>query len=211
MKLKDIGEFGLIDLIKRKIFSKGKDVILGIGDDTAILKSAKNKLQLLTTDALVEKVHFDLKYFPLDAIGWKSMVANLSDIAAMGGMPKAALVTLGINNRFEVEEILSLFSGISRAAKKFGCPIVGGDVVFSPRTLFISISILGEAKKENIVKRSGAKVGDLIAVTGDLGSSLAGLKYLKKNKKSRSAAVKKFLFPLPACMALLMEILLRLK
>ena len=197
MELKQVGEFGLIDLIKRKVFSKGKEVILGIGDDTAVLRLNKNNLQLLTTDTLVEKVHFNLRYFPLEAIGWKGMVANLSDITAMGGMPKGAVVTLGINHRFKVEEILSIFSGVSKAAKRFSCPIVGGDVVFSPRHLFVSIAIIGEVKKGFVIKRTGAKVGDLIAVTGDLGSCLAGLKYLKKNKKSHPSLTKKFLYPLP--------------
>jgi thiamine-monophosphate kinase len=197
MKLKQVGEFGLIDLIKEKVFSEGKEVILGIGDDAAILKLGKNNLHLLTTDALVEKVHFDLKYFPLEAVGWKGMVANLSDIAAMGGMPKAAVVTLGINNRFKVEEILRICSGMSQAAKKFRCPIVGGDVVFSPRNLFLSIAILGEVKKGLAVKRTGARVGDLIAVTGDLGSSLVGLEYLKVNKKPHPFLIRKFLYPLP--------------
>ena len=197
MELEQVGEFGLIDLIKGKVFSKGKEVILGIGDDAAVLKSNKNRLQLLTTDTLVEKVHFDLRYFPLGAIGWKGMVANLSDIAAMGGIPKGAVVTLGVNNRFKVEQILSIFSGISKVARKFGCPVVGGDIVFSPQHLFVSIAILGEAKRENITKRTGAKTGDLIAVTGDLGGSLAGLKYLKKNKKPHLSLTKKFLYPLP--------------
>ncbi|MCJ7507889.1 MAG: thiamine-phosphate kinase [candidate division Zixibacteria bacterium] len=205
MKLKQVGEFGLIDLIRKKVFSKGKEVILGIGDDAAILKLNKNNLELLTTDALVEKVHFDLDYFPLRAVGWKGMVANLSDIAAMGGIPKAAVVTLGINNRFKVEEILSLCSGISKAAKRFNCPIVGGDIVLSPRNLFLSISIVGEVKKGLAIRRVGAKVGDLIAVTGDLGSSLAGLEYLKANKKPHLSSpsgeatgfARKFLYPLP--------------
>lgn len=170
---------------------------MGIGDDAAVLKSSKNRLQLLTTDALVEKVHFDLSYFPLKAIGWKGMVANLSDIAAMGGSPQAAVVTLGISNRFKVEQILSIYSGISEAAKRFKCPIVGGDIVSSPKHLFVSISILGQAKKENLTKRVGAKAGDLIAITGDLGSSLAGLEYLKKNKKSDLSLNRKFLYPFP--------------
>jgi len=197
MKLGQIGEFGLIDLIKRGTFSEGKGIILGIGDDAAALRSGKDGLQLLTTDALVEKVHFNLSYFPLDAIGWKGMVANLSDIAAMGGSPRAAVVTLGISSKFKVEQILSIYSGISKAAKKFGCPIVGGDIVSSPKHLFVSISVLGQVREENLTKRCGAKVDDLIAVTGDLGSSLVGLEYLKKNKKPVLSITKKFLYPLP--------------
>jgi thiamine-monophosphate kinase len=124
-------------------------------------------------------------------------VANLSDIAAMGGIPTAAVVTLGINDRFRVEEILSLCSGISKAAKRFNSPIVGGDIVLSPRNLFLSIAILGEVKKGLAIRRVGAKVGDLIAVTGDLGSSLVELEYLKANKKPHSSLARKFLYPLP--------------
>lgn len=197
MKLNQVGEFGLIELIKKKVFSCGRGVVLGIGDDAAILKSSPHNLVLLTTDALVEKVHFDLRYFPLEAVGWKGMVANLSDIAAMGGIPKGAVVTIGVNQRFEVDQILSIYSGISKAARRFDCPIVGGDVVFSPQSLFVSMAILGEVKKRCVVKRIGAEAGDLIAVTGDLGGCLAGLEYLKRNKKHDASLTGKFLYPYP--------------
>ncbi len=197
MKLSQIGEFGLIELIRSKVFSEGEHVLLGIGDDAAVLKSSKHSLQLLTTDTLVEKIHFDLRYFPLDAIGWKGMVANLSDIAAMGGLPRGAVITLGVNNKLKVEQILSIYSGISKAARRFDCPVVGGDIVFSPQNLFVSIAILGEVREGYAVKRVGAQVDDFIAVTGDLGSCLAGLEYLKRNRKHDAFWTRKFLYPHP--------------
>lgn len=197
MKIEKIGEFGLIDLIKKRVFSKDKSVPVNIGDDAAVIKPSKDKLVIFTTDTLMEKVHFDLRYFTFEQIGWKAMVANLSDIAAMGGLPKFALVTIGLPKSISVKNVISIYAGMNNIAKRYECKIIGGDTVFSPEGIFISIALLGEVEKKCLVKRSGAKKGDLICVTGDLGEAQAGLEFLKKNPKKKSSLVKKHLNPFP--------------
>ncbi|MDH4222524.1 MAG: thiamine-phosphate kinase [candidate division Zixibacteria bacterium] len=203
MELKEIGEFGLIELIKNKIAVKDKRVIVNIGDDAAILKSSANKVLIFTTDSLMEKVHFDLKYSSFEDAGWKSMAANLSDIAAVGGIPVAGLVSLGIPEKTKAENILKLYSGIKKLSSEFNCPIVGGDLFTSAGGLVITISLLGEVEKKLYKTRAGAKTGDLIYVTGDLGGSEFGLKYLKRcsGKRrmviTRSVITEKHLTPYP--------------
>ena len=200
MEIKKIGEFGLIDLIRKKIYAEDKRVVLNIGDDAAILRGSKNKLLVFTTDTLMEKVHFDLKYCSYRDVGWKSMAANLSDIAAMGGIPLAGIISLGVSSRTKVEDILKLYSGLKTLSSRFKCPIVGGDV-FSSKELVIAISLLGEVEKNLFKTRSGAKVGDLICVTGDLGKAEAGLRVLKKPSKNKipykNSIIKKHLTPYP--------------
>lgn len=201
MKLEKIGEFELIDLIRKKIYTEDKRVVLNIGDDAAILRGSKNKLLVFTTDTLMEKVHFDLKYCSYRDVGWKSMAANLSDIAAMGGIPLAGIISLGISSRTKVEDILKLYSGLKTLSSRFKCPIVGGDV-FSSKELVIAISLLGEVEKNLFKTRSGAKVGDLICVTGDLGEAEACLRFLrsslgKKKIHLNNSIIKKHLIPYP--------------
>jgi thiamine-monophosphate kinase len=197
MKVNQIGEFGLIDLIKRKTLSPNKSVVVNIGDDAAVIKASKDKLLIFTTDTLMEKVHFDLRYFTFEQVGWRAMVANLSDIAAMGGLPKFALVTIGLPKFISVENVISIYDGLTAIAKRYNCKVVGGDTFFSPKGIFISIALLGEVEKNFVVKRSGAKKGDLICVTGDLGEVQAGLEFLKKNPRTRSSLVRKHLNPFP--------------
>ncbi|MCK4385975.1 MAG: thiamine-phosphate kinase [candidate division Zixibacteria bacterium] len=197
MKIEKIGEFGLIDSIKRRVFSKDKRVLVNIGDDAAVIKPSKNKLLILTTDTLMEKVHFDLSYFNFEQIGWRAMVANLSDIAAMGGLPKFALVTVGLPKSISVENVISIYDGITAIAKRYKCKVIGGDTLFSPRGIFVSIALLGEVEKKFLVKRSGAKCGDLICVTGNLGEAQAGLEFLKKNPRKRPPLIRKHLNPFP--------------
>lgn len=197
MKIEKIGEFGLIELIKRRIFSKDNSVLVNIGDDAAVIEPSKDKLLIFTTDTLMEKVHFDLKYFTFEQIGWKAMVANLSDIAAMGGLPKFALVTIGLPVSISVENVISIYDGMNEVAKRYKCKIIGGDTFFSPEGIFISIALLGEVEKEFLVKRRGARKGDLICVTGDLGEAQAGLEFLKKYTRKKPALIKKHLTPFP--------------
>jgi thiamine-monophosphate kinase len=197
MKISQIGEFDLIDLIERRIFSKDKRVLVNIGDDAAVIKPSKDKLLIFTTDTLMEKVHFDLKYFTFEQIGWKAMAANLSDIAAMGGLPKFALVTIGLPVSISVENVISIYDGMNEVAKRYKCKVIGGDTLFSPKGIFISIALLGEVEKKFLVKRKGARKGDLICVTGDLGEAEAGLEFLKKYPRKKPTLVKKHLTPFP--------------
>ncbi|MDP3025966.1 MAG: thiamine-phosphate kinase [candidate division Zixibacteria bacterium] len=197
MQLKKIGEFGLIDLIRKKVYTKDKRVVLNIGDDAAVLKCSPGKLLIFTTDTLMERVHFDLRYFSFKDIGWKSMAANLSDIAAMGGIPLAGMVSLGLPKRMKVEQVLELYSGMENLSSRFKCPIVGGDIFSSPQGLVVTISLLGEVEKNLFKTRGGARVGDLIYVTGDLGEAEAGLRVLRKSKAKKNSITKKHLTPYP--------------
>lgn len=197
MRVNQLGEFGLIELIRKKIFFKDKQVFVNIGDDAAVIKSTPNRLLIFTTDTLVEKIHFDLRYFTYEEVGWKAMTANLSDIAAMGGLPKFALVTVGLPKSIKSGDVLRLYRGMSRIAQRYDCKIVGGDTTRVPHDLFVTIALLGEVEKGKFTTRSGAKKGDLICVTGNLGESQAGLEYLKKLGRSKLPLVKKHLQPYP--------------
>ena len=197
MKIDQIGEFGLIDLIKGRTLSKDKSVLVNIGDDAAVIKPSKGKLLIFTTDTLMEKIHFDLRYFTFEQVGWKAMVANLSDIAAMGGLPKFALVTIGLPKSVSVENVISIYDGMTAIAKRYKCKVVGGDTFFSPKGILVSIALLGEVEKSFLVKRSGAKKDDVICVTGDLGEGQAGLELLRKSPRKKSSFVRKHLNPLP--------------
>lgn len=192
MELKKIGEFGLIDLIRKKVYTKDKRVVLNIGDDAAILKCSSDKLLVFTTDTLMERVHFDLRYFSFRDVGWKSMAANLSDMAAMGGIPLAGLVSLGLPKKTRVEQVLKLYSGMKSLCSKFRCPIIGGDIFSSPGGLAVTICLLGEVEKNLYKTRAGARAGDLIYVTGDLGEAEAGLRILRDSSKKEKNFIRKF-------------------
>ncbi len=167
--LSKLGEFGLIDFIKKRI-DKNASVIEGIGDDTAIVSYPANKKLLLTTDMLIEDVHFT-KDIPARVIGHKALACSISDIAAMGGVPRHALVSLGVSGRTKTQYVKEIYSGINRLARKHKVAIVGGDTVKSDK-LIINIALTGEAELKHVIKRSGARVGDQIFVTGRLGGSL---------------------------------------
>jgi thiamine-monophosphate kinase len=195
--IRRIGEFGLIELITKKILSKDKRVLVNVGDDAAVIRSSPDKLLIFTTDTMVERVHFDLRYCTFEEIGWKAMTANLSDIAAMGGLPTYALVTIGLPGSMQAESVLSIYKGASAVAGKHGCKIIGGDTTLVPKDLFISIALLGEVEKKALVTRSGARKGDLICVTGKLGEALAGYQHLKRYGRDKLSLVRKHLMPLP--------------
>lgn len=178
MLIRDIGEFELIKRISAGLVCTGRPVIVGIGDDSAVLHPPEGKLQLVTTDMLVENVHFRLDTAKPFQIGWKSLAVNISDIAAMGGEPTYAFISIGLPRETTVEFVDELYSGIRRIAEVYSVDIVGGDTVSSPH-LIINIALLGEVEAENLVLRSGAKTGDALVVTGDLGGSEAGLAILK--------------------------------
>ena len=179
MKISDLGEFGLIEKIRKSSSPSSPAVVIGIGDDTAALRIAPATLLLATTDMLIEGVHFDLSYTDFYSLGWKSAAVNLSDIAAMGGVPRFCLTSLGIPSRISVERISDFYRGFNALARTHKTILAGGDTCFSRNSLVISVTVLGEAKKRTVLTRSGARRGDKIFVTGTLGDSGAGLEILK--------------------------------
>ncbi len=180
-ELSEIGEFGLIDRLTRNIRIKNPETLTGVGDDAAVI-DVKGNLMLLSTDLLIEGVHFDLTYMPLKHLGYKAAVVNFSDIAAMNGIPKQITVSIAVSNRFSLEALEELYSGILMACEKYHVDLVGGDTSSSLSGMFISVTVTGEGKKEEIVYRSGAKEGDLICVSGDLGGAYIGLLILEREK-----------------------------
>jgi thiamine-monophosphate kinase len=181
-ELSSLGEFGLIDMISKSVEIQNEESIKGIGDDAAIIDNG-NFQTVMSTDMLVEGVHFDLTFHPLRHLGYKSVIVNLSDIYAMNAMPKQILVALALSNRFSIEAVEELYSGMLLACKKYGVDLVGGDTTSSTSGLVISITSIGKAKKENIVYRSGAQLHDLVCVSGDLGGAYLGLQILEREKK----------------------------
>lgn len=176
-----LGEFGLINRLTEKIKLVNTSSVKGVGDDAAVL-DYKEKQVLVTTDLLLEGIHFDLMYVPLKHLGYKSAVVNFSDIYAMNGHPKQITVSLGVSKRFTVEHLEEIYSGILLACENYGVDVVGGDTSASLTGLAISITCIGEAEKEKIVYRNGAKENDLICVSGNLGSAYMGLQLLEREK-----------------------------
>jgi len=180
--LSEFGEFGLIDHLTKHIKIKRKSTKLGVGDDAAIL-NFENDDVLISTDLLAEGVHFDLGYMPLKHLGYKAVVVNLSDIYAMNAEATQFTVSLALSNRFPVEAVEELYSGMLLAAKNYNVDLIGGDTTSSKSGLVISITALGKAKKTDIVKRSGAKPNDLLVVSGDLGGAYMGLQVLERENE----------------------------
>ena len=176
-----LGEFGLIEHLTRTIELKNATTEKGVGDDAAVL-SYGGKKTLVTTDLLLEGVHFDLVYVPLKHLGYKSAVVNFSDIYAMNGQPKQITVSLGISKRFSVEDLEAFYEGIYLACDQYGVDVVGGDTSTSLTGFTVSITCIGEADAESIVYRSGAKDTDLLCVSGDLGAAFMGLQLLEREK-----------------------------
>ena len=181
-EISSLGEFGLIEKITKDITAQNKETVKGIGDDAAILQFSSNEETLVTTDLLMEGVHFDLTYFPLKHLGYKAVVANISDIYAMNGTPKQITVSLALSRKFCIEDVEELYAGIRLACQQYGVDIVGGDTTSSLTGLAISIMAIGTAPKGTAVKRSEAKETDLICVTGNLGAAYMGLQLLEREK-----------------------------
>ncbi len=178
----ELGEFGLIDHLTKDFSISDKKIIKGIGDDAAVFVNG-NICTLVTTDLLVEGIHFNLIYTPLKHLGYKSVVVNLSDIFAMNAIPKYITVSIAVSNKFSVEALEQIYEGIKIACDRFGVDLIGGDTTSSLSGLFINITAIGQAKKDEIVYRSGAKKNDLICVSGDLGASYMGLQLLEREKE----------------------------
>lgn len=181
-ELKDLGEFGLIDRIQKQFSLQNSTSARGIGDDAALI-SAGDEYLLVTTDMLLESVHFDLSYVPLQHLGYKAVAVNVSDIAAMNGTPEQITIGLGLSNRFSLEAIDSLYDGIRAACENYKVDLVGGDTTSSASGLVISITAIGRVSKEKVVLRSSAKNNDIICVTGDLGAAYLGLQVLEREKQ----------------------------
>ena len=181
MEIAKLGEFGLIDRLTKDIETKNESTKYGVGDDCAVL-SYPDKEVLVTTDLLMEGVHFDLSYIDLKHLGYKSAMVNISDVFAMNGTPRQITVSLALSKRFTVEDMDEFYAGLRLACDKWHVDIVGGDTTSSYTGLAISITCIGEAKKEDIVYRNGAKNTDLVCVSGDLGAAYMGLQLLEREK-----------------------------
>lgn len=180
-EIASLGEFGLIDHLTKDAKIKNTSTIKGVGDDAAVLRYA-DKETLVTTDLLLEGIHFDLTYCPLKHLGYKAAVVNFSDIYAMNGTPRQITVSIGVSKRFMVEHIEELYAGIKLACEIYGVDMVGGDTSASVTGLIISITCMGEAEKGEVVYRSGARDTDLICVSGDLGAAYMGLQLLERER-----------------------------
>src|SRR5512143_914797 len=185
MKLSDLGEFGLIDKIRKSSAPPSPSVLVGIGDDAAVVNMRASTSLLATTDMLIEGVHFDLSFTDFYSLGWKSAAVNLSDIAAMGGSPRFCLTSLGIPPFFSVEQIAEFYRGLTALLTAHRTALVGGDTCSSPRGMTVSVTLLGEIEKKFVIGRGGAKPGDRIFVTGTLGDSSAGLELLMAGARSQ--------------------------
>ena len=181
-EIKDLGEFGLIDRITKNFVNKNDSTKVGIGDDAAVIDGGTDYL-LLSTDMLVEGVHFDLSYMPIQHLGYKSIAINVSDIAAMNGTPQQVVVNLGLSNRFSVEAVEKLYEGMEAACKDYKVDLVGGDTTSSPSGLIISVSITGRVERDKVVLRSKVEKGDIVCATGDLGGAYIGLQVLEREKQ----------------------------
>jgi thiamine-monophosphate kinase len=180
-ELSELGEFGLIDLLTKNISLENKSSFYGVGDDAAVIDN-RGRLTLVSTDLLVEGVHFDLSYTPLRHLGYKAAVVNISDIVAMNGTARQLLVGLSVSNRFPVEAMEELYAGIRQACKVYHVDLVGGDTTSSVKGLFLSVTVIGDADPEDVVYRNTARENDLICVSGDLGGAYMGLLLLEREK-----------------------------
>ncbi len=178
----DLGEFGLIDHLTKSIVLNNPSSKYGVGDDAAVIDNG-DMLSLVSTDMLVEGIHFDLMYTPLKHLGYKAVVVNLSDIYAMNGIPKQITVSIAISNRFSVETMNELYEGVKLACKRYNVDLVGGDMTSSPKGLIISITAIGQGEKGRVVYRNTAKKGDLFCITGDLGAAYLGLQILERERQ----------------------------
>ena len=177
-----IGEFGLIEHLTKNIEIKQASSIVGVGDDAAVIDHF-GKQTVISTDLLLEGVHFDLMYTPLKHLGYKSVVVNLSDVYAMNATPTQILMSVGLSNRFSVEAVTEFYEGVYAACEKYGVDLIGGDTTASQKGFMISVTAIGEVAPDKYVKRNTAQKGDLICVSGDLGGAYVGLLFLEREKK----------------------------
>jgi thiamine-monophosphate kinase len=187
MRLKDIGEFGFIDRVRKGCLVRTTSVIKGIGDDCCVFKTSAGLVTLFTTDMLVEDIHFLRKAITPYKLGRKSVAVNISDIAAMGGTPREAVVSIAIPETLEVEYVDAVYDGMKSTAKEFDVNLLGGDTTASPGPLVVNVALVGEAMEDEILYRSGARVGDVVFLTGTVGSSAAGLDMILAKRAFKEA------------------------
>ena len=199
MRLDQVGEFGLINRLERIVHLSSDRIVCGIGDDAAVIRNRPGDEIVLTTDALIEGVHFDLAYTPMKAIGWKALAASLSDIAAMGAVPICAVVSIAIPTTWSVENVEKMYSGLAMCGKRFGCPVVGGDTTCSHHAAFLCVTVEGEIQSGKAILRSGAKTGDLLCITGELGGARTGFEVLTTDgdRKQYSKSIQRLFMPIP--------------
>lgn len=181
--LETLGEFGLIDRIAKQATASQPTTLRGIGDDCAVLGSTGGRVKVVTTDLLLEGIHFDLTYCPLKHLGYKAVAVNLSDVCAMNARPQQITVSIGVSGKFTLKAIDDLYSGIHAACARYGVDLVGGDTTSSLTGLTISITAIGEQEPDKLAYRSGARPGDIFCVSGDLGAAYAGLQLLEREKR----------------------------
>ena len=186
-ELEKLGEFGLIDHLTKKFKPTVSSTLKGVGDDAAVISISEDNALLVSTDMLLEGVHFNLMYMPLKHLGYKAVAVNVSDICAMNGTPEQITVSIAVSNRFPIEALEELYEGIYAACKTYNVDLVGGDTTSSLSGLTISITVIGRAEKKNIVYRSGAKENDILIATGDLGAAYMGLQVLEREKEVYNA------------------------
>ncbi len=182
-ELSALGEFGLIERLGRDVQQYHPETRKGIGDDAAVLDLGGDLLTVITTDMLLEGVHFDLSYAPLPHVGYKAVAVNVSDVAAMNAIPKQITVSIAVSNRFSVEALEALYAGIKSACAEYKVDLVGGDTTSSRAGLVISVTAVGQVEKDKVVYRSGARPNDILCVTGDLGAAYVGLQIMEREKQ----------------------------
>jgi len=180
--INDFGKFGLINHLTSDVKKSNKSTIIGIGDDSAVIDSGKN-LTLVTTDLLLEGIHFNLIYTPLRHLGYKAVIRAISDIYAMNGTPQQVMIAIGLSSKFNLEQVEDFYEGISLACEKYQVDLVGGDITSSLTGMTIGVTAVGVAEKNSLVRRNGARANDLICVTGDFGAAFMGLQLLERERK----------------------------
>ncbi len=181
--LSELGEFLLIDKLTKDNKIRNKSTIKSVGDDAAVIDYGKDKVTVVSTDLLVENIHFSLVYTPLKYVGYKAVIVNLSDIYAMNALPRQITFSFAVSSRFTYEALQELYQGVYEACENYNVDLVGGDTTSSLKGMFLAITAIGEGKKDKLVYRNGAKPGDLICVTGDLGAAYMGLQLLERERK----------------------------
>jgi thiamine-monophosphate kinase len=198
MRLSEMGEFGLIAELRRMLVTQAEGLVEGVGDDAAVFESRQGGLWAFTMDALVEGVHFDTAYVSWHALGYKSLAVNISDLAAMGGSTTSfALVALGLGGEMDVEAVEEIYRGLNECGERYNCLIVGGDVVNSPSGMFLSVALVGHIPGDKFLTRDRARPGQVVMVTGTLGDSYLGWRWLKEGKSEDNACARRHLYPQP--------------